>query len=68
MFPLVDSDQVYEACKEARCSYSTVATYDYWVFSNMSENYTIASVSSVFDFSERSAIYQRPNLLRLLTY
>ena len=34
----------------------------------MSENYTTASVSLMFDFSERSPIYQRPNLLQLLTY
>ena len=66
--PLTDSNQVYDACKEARCSYFIVTTYDYWVFGNISKNYTTASVSSVFDFSESSSLDQKPNLLQLLTY
>ena len=65
---LTDSHQVYEACKNARCSYFIVSTYNHWVFGNMNKNYTTASVSSVFDFSERSGMYQRPNLLQLITY
>lgn len=52
----------------AHCSYFVVTTYDYWVFGNMSERFTIASTSPVFDFSEGSGMYQRPNLLQLLTY
>lgn len=65
---LTEPCQVYEACKRACCSYFIVTTYDYWVFGNMSENYTVASVSSVLDFSERSGVYQRPNILQLVTY
>jgi len=65
---LTESCQVYEACKRAYCSYFILTTYDYWVFGNMGENYTTASVSSVFDFSERTGVYQRPNLLQLITY
>lgn len=66
---LIDSHQVYEACKRAhRCSYFIVTTYDHWVFGNMSQDSTTASVSSVFDFSERSGVYHRPSLLQLVTY
>jgi len=65
---LTDSRQVYEACKRAHCSYFMVTTYDYWVFGNMSKNYTVASASSVLDFSERSGVYRRPNILQLVTY
>ena len=65
---LADSNQVYDACEAARCSYFVVTTYDYWVFGNISKKHTIASVSSVLDFSERSGMYQRPSLLQFLTY
>lgn len=68
MFLITDPYQVYEACKRAHCSCFIVTTYDYWVFGNLSENYTTASVSSVFDFSEGSGVYQRPNLIQLITY
>ena len=67
-FSLTNSNQVYDACKEARCSYFVVTTYDYWIFGNMSKNRTTASVSSVFDFSEKGGMYQQPNILQLLTY
>lgn len=65
---LTGCNQVYDACKEANCSYFVVTNYDYWVFGNTSRDYASASVSPVFDFSERSSMCQLPNLLQLLTY
>jgi len=59
---------VHDVCKNAKCRYFIVTTYDHWVFGNISERRTTAAVSPVYDFSAHTEGLRMPNLLQLVTY